>query len=121
MHSSYRAQVRKAIVRSGVPASHVSFEERAPGQSTPTGIRNHNGALVVRISDEPTLHFSILHSGNEWLCTFSNTDAMTQSRRRIFVADGAFPDLVLLLEEWLGRATVQTPLVAPTGELLAVK
>jgi hypothetical protein len=104
MHSSYRAQVRKAIVRSGVVSDRVSFEERAPGQSTPTGIRNHNGALVVRFNAEPTLHFSILRSGNDWLCTFSNTDLVTQSRRRIFVADGAFPDLLVLLQDWLRRA-----------------
>ncbi len=104
MHSSYRAQVRRAIAHSGVPIDLVSLEERAPGQSTPTGIRNHNGALVVRIDGEPSLHFSILHSGNEWLCTFSNPDLLTQSRRRIYVADGAFPDLIKLLQDWLGRA-----------------
>jgi hypothetical protein len=104
MHSSYRAQVRKAIVQSGVGSERLMFEERTPGQSTPTGIRNHNGALVVRFTDEPTLHFTILHSGNEWLCTFANPDLTTQSRRRIYVADGAFPDLVILLQDWIGRA-----------------
>lgn len=112
MHSSYRAQVRKAIVRSGVGNERLTFEERTPGQSTPTGIRNHNGALVVRFADEPTLHFSILHSGNEWLCTFANPDATTQSRRRIYVADGAFPDLVTLLQDWIGRAAQATDVSA---------
>ena len=104
MHSSYRAQVRKAIVRSGVPSDRIAFEERTPGQSTPTGIRNHNGAFVVRFVSEPALHFSILHSGNEWLCTFANPEALAQSRRRVYVADGAFPELVVLLQDWIGRA-----------------
>ena len=116
MHSSYRAQVRKAIVHSGVPTDRISFEERAPGQSTPTGIRHHDGALVVRFTAEPTLHFTILHSGNEWLCTFANPDVQAASRRRIYVADGAFPELIALLQNWIERAA--TAGVAPTAESL---
>ncbi len=119
MHSSYRAQVRKAIVHSGVSPDRVTFEERAPGQSTPTGIRHHDGALVVRFNCEPTLHFSILHSGNDWLCTFANPDAQAAPRRRIYVADGAFPELVALLQNWLGRAA--TGGVPASTEMFASK
>jgi hypothetical protein len=104
MHSSYRAQVRKAIVHAGIVAGRVTFEERTPGQTTPTGIRHHDGAMVVRFVDEPSLHFTILHSGSEWLCTFANPDARSVDRRRIYVADGAFPEIIALLQNWLGRA-----------------
>jgi hypothetical protein len=117
MHSSYRAQVRKAIVHAGIAADRIAFEERAPGQGTPTGIRHHDGALVVRFIDEPSLHFTILHSGNEWLCTFANPDIQSVARRRIYVADGAFPELIALLQSWLGRAAA----VPANAELLAAK
>ncbi len=120
MHSSYRAQVRKAIVHSGIPSNRLAFEERAPGQSTPTGIRHHDGALVVRFNSEPTLHFTILHSGNEWLCTFANPDAQSASRRRIYVADGAFPELIVLLQNWMERAATAS-IPEPPASLVAAE